>query len=296
MSGVPTPNLRESFRRLASWTAARLGASTRLGVPFNEETVTESLLLKLAKQHRPPHFRIRAFSKNDEGKGTKDTGGVPTGADWDFFFADWTGAGVAVRVQAKRLFPSGKYENLDGSGKQLQDLRRNCGAALPIYVFYNDTSQNWLWSSWPCDPSCGLSFRGASVWGCSFAPVIGIPKVRQPKPAQIAAMRPWHCLVCPRPRRGVASSGLPQRVVGAIRSAYERLPDDSDDRFSSASGLLFETTTTWPVWARALQGESAVPEQASYSSGTFETLDRYLIETGLKGVALIEQLLPDVEE
>lgn len=296
MSSGPTPSLSGSFRHLAGWTAARLGASTRLGVSFNEETITESLLLKLAEQHRPPHFLIKAFSKIEEGTGTQKTGGMPTGADWDFFFADWTGAGVAVRVQAKRLFPSGKYESLDGSDKQLQDLRRNCGTALPIYVFYNDTSRNWPWSSWLGDPSCAPRFRGASVWGCSFAPVTGIPKVKQPKPVQIAALQPWHCLVCPWSSRGATSASLPRRVVSAIRSAYNSVPVTDDDRFSAASGLLFETTTTWPAWARALKGERAVPGRMSFSIGSGYTPDQYLSKTGLKGVALIEQLLPDGEE
>lgn len=296
MSRHPSPTLCESFRQHASWTARNLRASAQFGVAFNEETITESLLLKLSERHSSKEFRIRSWSKTDEGTGTKATAGLPTGADWDFFFADWTGAGVTVRIQAKRLYPTNRYESLEGTGQQIKDLRNNCGSALPIYIFYNDPSGKWPWPDWRCKPSCTPRFRGDSTWGCSFAPVPGIPKVKCPRPCQISTMRPWHCLVCPCPMQGLASGNLPQRVVGAIRSAYDRLSATDDDRFSGARDLSFETTQSWPDWARRLREDSVVPEGVdARGSGIGDGLNQYLRETDLKGIALIEQLPPEEE-
>jgi len=256
-------------------------------VAFNEETITESLLLKLSERHSLPHFMIRSWSKWDEGRGTTATGGKPTGADWDFLFADWTGAGVTVRVQAKRQFSSGKYDNLDGRDQQIKDLRNNCGTALPIYVFYNDALGKW--PHWTCSPSCKPRFRGKSAWGCSFAPVTAIPAKNTPNPSDIK-MEPWHCLVCPCSRNGAAPASLPQLVVKAIRSAYVDVDGASDDRFKDAPDLAFETTVNWPYWAELLleDGGGLAGPDASDSIGN--ELDSYLAKNGLKGVALIQQL------
>ena len=289
------PSLCESFRDLARWTANKLNAAASLGVSFNEETVTESLLLKLAQSQNSQKFKIRSWSKFDEGVGTAATGGLPTGADWDFFFADWTGVGITVRIQAKRLYPNGRYESLDGGGQQIRDLRNNCGYALPIYVFYNDPQSHWPTGSWSCQPNCTPRFWGLSAWGCSFAPVSGIPPMKKPRPSDIQSMEPWHCLVCPCPIKAATSATLPHRVAGALKIAYGLLSDSDDTRFLDAPDLTFEPNQIWPHWARRLQESAETFPQDASTESSGRLLDGYLTEHGLKGVALVQQLLPDEE-
>jgi hypothetical protein len=290
MTRFPKPTLCTSFRDLARWTAGKIRSSTRHRLAFNEETITESLLLKLAERHHSPHFKIRSWSKQDEGTGTKATGGKPTGADWDFFFADHTGAGVTVRVQAKRQYRSGCYDGLDGTGQQIKDLVNNCGTALPIYVFYNDPTRKWPFAAWLCDPYCNPRFRGLSTWGCSFAAATSIPAKNKPKPGEIKGMQPWHCLVCPCPANGASSFSLPQRVTRAIQTAYGRIDASSDERFKDAPAIRFEVTDNVPLWAQLLMTEETRPDGKEALDGIGAELNAYLTENGLDGVALVQQL------
>ena len=292
MTAPATPTLRQSFRDLARWTSGKIQSSSKHRLAFNEETITESLLLNLAERHRSKNFKIRSWSKGDEGYGTKKTGGKPTGADWDFYFADTTGAGVTLRVQAKRQYRSGRYEGLDGTGQQIKDLVNNCGTALPIYVFYNDTARNWPFQAWHCDPISNPRFRGLSAWGCSFAPASSIPAKNKPKPIEIVGMQPWHCLVCPGPSIGPPSATLPHRVVSAIRAAYRLEDDASDDRFRGAPAPRFEVTAEVPRWAQLLMFDEARPENPDVPDRIAAELNSYLAELGLNGVALIQQLSP----
>lgn len=128
-------DLCQSFRKVSGWTAAKLRLAISHGLAFNEETITESILLELAKLHNPRDLLIRSWTKTEEGTGTKATGGKPTGADWDFWFSDVAGNGVHLRVQAKRQFKSGKYDSLDGTGKQITDLWSNRGGAIRQALF-----------------------------------------------------------------------------------------------------------------------------------------------------------------
>ena len=285
--GHPPQSLCHSFRQLSTWTAGKLRDATCHGVAFGEETITESLLLKLAQRHPPPHFKIRSWSKAAEGTGTARSG-PPTGADWDFCFANSTGSNVTIRVQATRQYPSGRYEGLDGTGNQIRHLRTNCGSALPVFVFYNHP---WLsFRSWNCRGTCSPRFRGASVWGCSFAPVPAIPPKSKPCPSKIPAMQPWHCLVC---ACGGTSESLPLRVLRSVKAAYESLEAKLDDRFAGAPELVFELAKSMPRWAQFLMEEGDITEGEDGQDSIRGALDSYLTETGLRGVILIRQLSPD---
>jgi hypothetical protein len=123
--------LCSSFRELAGKVWRDRQAAETLGVPWNEEAVTEWLLLNLAKRHNGPQFDIRAYTRAEESL---------NGADWEFRFSD-SRVGVTIRIQAKRLYKSGRYESLFKSGAsrfdQLCKLQSKAGAAYPLYVFYN---------------------------------------------------------------------------------------------------------------------------------------------------------------
>lgn len=138
MTTVKYSQLCHSLREQAAWVANELSEVYRLRMPLSEETITESILLALAKRHVGNGLTIRAYTKPEEGTGTLATNNLPTGADWSFWFADGRNHGIELRIQAKRLFPSGKYESLDGTGTQIQNLYKNQGSAIPLYVFYNN--------------------------------------------------------------------------------------------------------------------------------------------------------------
>ena len=289
------PNLCQTFKELAAWTWNKLDKANHLGMAFNEETVTESLLLKLAERHAGRDLSIRAYTKPEEGTGTKATGGKPTGADWSFWFSDQNGKGIEVRVQAKRLFKSGAYDSLDGTGQQIKDLYTNRGKAIPLYVFYNlPLGDNKHWSRHiercckRCD-CCWPWFFNISDWGCTYAAVTAIPAKNKPRPEQITPMKPWHCLVCGCPCAGSTLVGsLPERVVQSLKAVYDQIkPGSTDARFKDLGEISWELTNKAPEWVGLLNEHRQVDD--GDSSDSRSKLDEYLDEHGLKGVAFIQE-------
>lgn len=282
-------DLCESFRKLSSWTSLKLRTSLKLGLAFNEETITESILLKLAERHAPQHLAIKSWTKPEEGKGTKATAGKPIGADWDFWFSDHAGKGFYLRVQAKRQFKSGRYESLDGTGQQIVDLWNNRGRAVPIYVFYNDTDGPHFAKS--TTKFNANRFQRMSMWGCSFAPLTAIPRKPEPTPDDISEMRPWHCLVCSCEAGQRAAGTLPETIRTAVQAVYHATMDQGDNRLAGIENLAFEITSEQPEWVELLEDETfdRPPDDLRFE----ERLGALLDERKLQGVTLIKELQPE---
>lgn len=279
------PALCQTFRDLESWTWRRIDSANRCGVCFGEETITESLLLGLAENHKT-QLKIKAYTKLEEGKGTKATGNMPTGADWSFWIVDSNGQGVELRIQAKRQFSSGKYENLDGSGKQIADLWSNKGIAIPLYVLYNGpfviNSSGGKWSNFKCKASCEKKFRGQSCWGCSFVSLNEIPPKSAPYPTEIGNMHPWHCLVCKCGHSNDGNHSLAKKICSAANSAYKSGRSPRRAEFSGPD-VFFEPHRTPPNWVSFLTDEGVGNER----------LNEFWMQIDLKGVAIIEELNED---
>lgn len=283
MRGPRHSTLCQTFRNLAYWTWRKLWSANRSNVSFGEEKITESLLLKLSEWSPGKHIRIRAYTKAEEGTGTKATGGLPTGADWSFWIANKNGTGIELRIQAKRQFGSGMYESLDGAGQQLQDLWNNRGSAIPLYVFYNGPfpfrPSGSPWANFQCQKTCSPSFRGESAWGCSFAPVSGVLGKTSPYPSQISGMQAWHCLVCKCSIAGPANASLPHAVAAAFQAAYSKVGNESVN-LGPNDGPIFEPHDRPPEWV------SLMNEELLDSTAWRE----FWQQTDLKGVALIQQI------
>ncbi len=291
------PDLCETFKELAAWTSNKLSKADRLKMAFNEETITESLLLKLAERHAWRDLSIRAYTKQEEGIGTSKTGGKgkATGADWSFWFGNTKRLGVEVRIQAKRMFTkSGKYESLDGTGPQIQTLFKNAGASIPLYVFYNPpVSDRKQWIShierhWF---ACALGWPlwgNLSDWGCSYSPVTAIPKIDQPKPSDINWMMPWHCLACGCCLKHGNSASLPERIASVLEGAYKQAGNPQDDeRFKNFPQISFELKKT-PEWVTLLENDSARDRDEEDVGNS--KLNSFLIDHGLDGVASIVEI------
>lgn len=205
-------SLCTSFQEAARWTWNQLGRSTRLKAPFNEETITETILLELKDNH-PRDIAVVSFSKIQERK---------IGADWEFWFLDRSGArGVGWRVQAKRLYqPHQRYDALKPAdtspSSQIQTLIQMAGrqGLAPIYCFYNfvpnphDIKRTWR---------CGSFVPDHELFGCSIARADNVRAVAANDFASVCQISlPWHCTVCCT----ALGSGddLPDRVAGVTQS------------------------------------------------------------------------------
>lgn len=133
---------------------------------LQEETMTENFLLDLIRQLPKAKFDAYLYSKSEEGRGVR--GKAPTGADFRIAFSGADGSTVEFQVQAKRLFPNGKYDGLDKLDTQWHQLMTNNAGAFPLYLFYN-FSPVFPLHLHSTDYSSGGRFRGPSFWGCAIA-------------------------------------------------------------------------------------------------------------------------------
>lgn len=246
---------------------------------LQEETITEMLLLRLSRRLRNTSFDFRAFTKNEEGLVSKNNP-KPTGADFEFWFRDDLGNLLKLRVQAKRQFPSGRYDGLDPSTKQISFLMHHCGGALPIYLFYN-IKDKYDYSSAPKYPS-GQNFASPSYWGCSYAmasDVLSGKKSPEPRDFLPDKMWPWHTLVCDYG----AISSLPERVNRAIIDNRSRsgIPFSIRPSLRDTSDLI----ELGPTIARGQELPSWFDERDGRASGVRD----YLEARKLDGVVILNQ-------
>lgn len=233
---MPTKELCHTFRKEAGNVWNRMKTAARLGLSLSEETLTECALYNIALAHQSKEILIDLATKPAEKK---------HGADWEWWFVR-DGKALGFRVQAKRLFPRGRYNSLFKSGsdpyEQLDKLMHVSGkeGLIPLYCFYNFSHKDGRFNH--RRNKCGHSYKTPSFWGCSIA----FPqRVKEQKSDRLKELRnimyPWHTLVCDTDDddllntvsqfvsdRGGAPSSLttprdvPDRVGRLIESADQR--------------------------------------------------------------------------
>lgn len=206
---MPTTNtLCNSFRAEAGRVWREMGAAQKLGMSLGEETITETCLFNIAKRHVPGNLIIVPATKPEE---------AVHGADWEWWFANG-GKGIGFRVQAKRLFPSGRYDSLFKAKTPFVQLDKLVAEAHkdnlnPLYCFYN--FDNPVGGFPGHGNNCLRDYRGPSFWGCAVAlpddvKAIGKNSIKDLRPI----LEPWHTLVC-----GKSGTILPQSVGANLLSA-----------------------------------------------------------------------------
>ncbi|TPK49598.1 hypothetical protein FJ492_00425 [Mesorhizobium sp. B2-5-4] len=231
--------LCDSFRKEAGRVWRQMTAARNMGLFLGEETITETCLYNIAAGHWTSNIAIIPATKPQE---------YVHGADWEWWFTR-NGRGVGYRVQAKRLFPSGRYESLfesvKSSGGKYGQLHKLVAKAKadkldPLYCFYNFDYSPGLRGR---PNSCVHSYRGPSFWGCTIA---------LPQDVELAGsdaikvlrhnMVPWHSLVCAGPKTDLPTSvqmnighlasrtfvgpnGVVRRAAIEVASEQRELPD-----------------------------------------------------------------------
>ena len=102
--------------------------AARLRTPYYEDTVTQTFALHLNRNH-PAENHVHVFGGNAEGK---------NGSDFIWiFFDDSLKRYFCVAVQAKQLYPSGRYDAF--KIHQVNKIRRyaQIAGAIPLYLTYN---------------------------------------------------------------------------------------------------------------------------------------------------------------
>jgi hypothetical protein len=252
-------HLRNSLRNEAGRVWRDKAQAKKLGLQLNEETITETVLFRLALSHQRGGLVIRTFTKPQETK---------IGADWEWWFVHQSN-GVGLRVQAKRLFSSGTYQSLKPRSIQTTNLIANSRNCHPVFVFYNDQdSVDMGLGSASSLPFCPCRFYNLpSYWGCTVSSAYAIEKAPgNGLSTLLPLMQPWHCLICPSSTQALF---LPDIVAVNLNKELTH----TDGRRT--------TVGRPPTWV------SAILEQGSEITGVVEdNLYRYLEERALSGVVL----------
>lgn len=204
-------DLCETFRWQAGqvWNRAAKAASVRMAL--NEDTITQTALYEMALARLGDgEIVITLATRQEEAR---------HGGDWEWWLIAGT-TGISFRVQAKRLFPGGRYRSLLKSAphryQQLDTLvataRRD--GHVPLYCFFNFDHPTASFNRY--DGHCRHSYHMPSFWGCTLSPpdavrAAGSDQLNDLRPF----MRPWHQLVCHRAR-----TRLPAAAQRFMRQLY----------------------------------------------------------------------------
>ncbi len=219
--------LAAELARRASWAGQQLADGKALGIPQQEETITETVLLDLRRAQ--PNVQVVTLTRPQE---------TQHGADWVMWWQGrrrWFGA----MIQAKKLSVAGRYDfgsrPTSKKGEPPRPLqidaliRSSASVDLPaLYALYKPRSPGAAPGGSPCPilplwPGAdGISVMDALVakW---LSNVYG-SKVKQPDAELLA--RPWSCLVtcqwfCPGSRLTPVSSLWP-------RLGFDVEPEEDD--------------------------------------------------------------------
>ena len=180
--------------RIASDTWRRLGQAESIGARLGEETLTDLLILDMLPHQRTNGFRIKHPTKGEE---------YVCGADLLLLIRYAGGSGRRLALQAKKLYPSGRYEALNHTDKsgsrqidKLDRFARRWGA-VPVYLLYNHMDPL---PSYKAHWQCCRSYDRVQL-GCTLVPTWRIrDAIRFRGGRTYAAVhaqepsRPWRCV------------------------------------------------------------------------------------------------------
>lgn len=208
-----------------------------LGVPWQEETITDILIRNLRRTY-PGNIEVIPFNKLLEGE---------SGADWIWSFSSVDGSTTATMlVQAKRL---------DNDGIKYPDINRHIGRRSPplpqieqlihvaslweipaLYAFYNHVDDPARVTA-----SCGSLVVGDPNHLLGFGiSIADANDVKAALPDQTFDLHkghsiPLHCLLCTGNAEKRGSGGSPEAIITSLRerlrvrlSETRRRPRDPD--------------------------------------------------------------------
>lgn len=195
--------------------------SEKYGINIGEESITDHLLLKVARC-RDLDIAVYKFSRKEESR---------QGADWQWLFLSPQGErSFGLRVQAKKIdVPSVSYKYLDHEIEDkakkkhfqvdllIEDANRNSNYRLvPIYFFFNYWTNRVI--SRVLSNRCEPPVRGPHGWTFALAEDIrplAKNKNKHLDPYVLEVSYPIQCLFCNNPQMD-----LPERVRSNLMKVW----------------------------------------------------------------------------
>ncbi len=233
-------NICDTFQYLArqTWNGLEIGRGLRH--QLLEETLTDVNLLHLKYHH--PEVQTYSFTKHAEGK---------NGADWEWWFYDFSGRFIGLRVQAKvldfrtRSFNQLYYHKDKSSLSQCDKLILKAKSdplhpLLPFYILY-------LEDPYLPDLINHPSISDRRIFGCS---VVSAYHIRNLKPIISNSLAdwqsklvPWSTLVCDSRKRGFMDTqsmleDIQERFAFPQAASYLQSPPEYVRQLIESDGQL----------------------------------------------------------
>lgn len=250
------PDLCETFRWQAGQVWNRMAKAASVRMALSEETITETALYEMALARAgDSSIAITLATKPQEAR---------HGGDWEWWLIAGN-IGISFRVQAKRLFPSGRYQSLlKPAPHPYAQLDTLCAAArrdrhVPLYCFFNFNHPTVSFTRW--DGYCRHSYHMPSFWGCTLASPDGVRTAGSDRLADLRGyMWPWHKLVCDHVRG---------RLPDAAKRFVEQLNGLRLAGRSSRQGVRIDPVEERPVPDHILRLARTGRERPAEDNGLF---------------------------
>lgn len=140
--------IQETIDKLTKDVWENIGLSNKLKTKYGEETISDILLLELAKLN---NYNLRIVQTPKDVEKFK-------GTDWEWLIGSQTYGWIRFAIQAKKADPNsinGNYNCLKhnvGEEEQIDILKRysNANNAIPLYCFYNHYPKANQRDHWHC--------------------------------------------------------------------------------------------------------------------------------------------------
>lgn len=213
------------------WVWRTLRDAAKLACSYNEESLTDGIVLAIATGAATGGYTVDAFTKKQE---------AANGADWELWFTGPSGLWFGYRIQSKKMkIGATHFPSLHKVTKGVAQVDKLISAsalvsATPIFALY---------STWPAGTTpvptwtCGTYPMSHLLWGMAAASAQSVKPLKPMTTLGAVApfMVPFHCLVCCSHYGG---SDLPTRAAAFAR---ERLDGDAsllDDPPAHVARLL----------------------------------------------------------
>lgn len=219
------------FESLAKEVWERLREGINLGVSQGEETISDTVLLRIASSNIN-RIRIRKTPKNLERQ---------KGTDWEWWIGSNEIGWIRYAVQAKKLdkeirYPNLAHRHLVDNELQINILERYSLAnrAIPLYCFYNYCNIQNIQNYWNCCDQFDV-FQ----FGCTITPIFVARRAIETHGGKNFRFihsdmhtLPWRCLVaCPdlsilydNINRPMQAFNIAMQKFGQEIHIYENLP------------------------------------------------------------------------
>ncbi len=211
--------LCHSFLQIADRVWREIDEADRAGLSYGEETITETILLELNRNHSV-NVRIRAFSKQVEEP--------KNGSDWEWWIGR-PGSWLGMRIQAKKVkLPNELFHRLQTyETKSMPDTQINTLIKVaaqdklnPAYCLYVHSRK--VAPLWRNGARCSAPSMSRNQYGCLIADALAAKSTGSNKLADLAHVSfPWHCLACDCAGSSDDGGTLAENAVAALKQSRE---------------------------------------------------------------------------